>query len=1380
MTSVRGLGRGRSVRRSGPALLALVGVLLGFGSVTARAHDFGGTSQSASPGPAPDDPLPCDDGLSCQCDVNRSDSPISYFNGGESVMVTDLTVNGVYPIALTRKYDSRSDYDSPLGYGWVFLHDRRLYEYPDGSIVVRHGCGMRDRYVFSGGAYVRPVGGMLSTLSENPDGSFELAHFTGARDYYDSQGRLTAERDRFGNRHEFSYDARGKLPLTGTSKAAVDPTAPMQVALNYRLTRIDERGVDGTLSGRYVTFAYDETTGRLTEVTANDGRTVGYAHDQTAGLTKGNLLQVTGLENITTTYAYADPYDAHNLTSITEAQGSTPIVNTYDDQDRVIRQDEGTRKIEFNYQIPLTKTVVTQTIKDQNGLNPYTAVTTYDFDPSGRITKITDALGHETRNIYNAAKLLERRERWQKTGATLALLQGTDFTYDAEGHTLTEAVTLDAGEVITKSWSYDHDWVASEQVVSSAAPGKIFRTEYTFYAGSGGAPLNIQSVKRRKDDGSFQTTAHTYDARGRLLTTTLPDGVKTVNEYTGDFLTKTYVEVGGSATPELTERFDYDAKGHLSKRWDARNHLTQFVHDDRGRLESVTNPLGEQTLYGYTGPDLTQVERGRTAADGEGQVTRLNYDSRHRLTSIERKNDGGAWVPWQSFSYDSEDRRLTVTDGENRTTTTAYDLLGRMTSARDALNKLTTFAHDAAGNLTLVTDALSRQVAFEYDDLNRRTAMVELGVTPSPRTEYAYDAAGNLTALKDPENHTTTYAYDSLSRNTAVTQPLGQAVQYSYDSRDRVDIVVTARGRKLDYAYEPWGALKEEQQYPTTAAPTPDRTLTYGYDDDGNLTSVTDDGVQAGAMYATTYDSLGRAFDETVKYLPGGDRVLEHRYDRFGNRKQLTLQDGTNLVHSYTYNKLNQLASASLVGAAVSASYFATNELQTLTLPNGVSRSYSYKPNGPLDTITVTGSTGPLAQYAYSYDDVLNVDTLTDPDGLHDYGYDGLNRLTTAIRPAGLGLPNESYAYDRVGNREDPGNAALYGYDSNNRINASAGLTYTFDADGSLASRSDGATFSHDPRNRLIEYSKSGTTASYLHDPLGRRIQKTVNGTTTWYLWDGSQLLAEYSGTGTRQQRYAYLDGYAPTQVEDANGVYYLHADHLDTPRLLTNAAGAIVWRVRYEAFGKATVENDPDGNGTPITLNVRFPGQYYDAESGLHYNGFRDYDPATGRYVQSDPIGLAGGLNTHAYVKGNPLSFSDALGLYIPKNTANCRVSLFPAFERRYGERWQWFDEHMFKLVIPIVIGYGRDWDVGGYAKKNFYWQQYNLYGLWEHNQNYLYICTETDECGNTKTDTMSGNDQFQYEKLEESGTRRWSDPWEYIQPPNHPPTKLPPPFPQ
>lgn len=119
-------------------------------------------------------------------------------------------------------------------------------------------------------------------------------------------------------------------------------------------------------------------------------------------------------------------------------------------------------------------------------------------------------------------------------------------------------------------------------------------------------------------------------------------------------------------------------------------------------------------------------------------------------------------------------------------------------------------------------------------------------------------------------------------------------------------------------------------------------------------------------------------------------------------------------------------------------------------------------------------------------------------------------------------------------------------------------------------------------------------------------------------------------------------------RAANASQVYYLHTDHLDTPRLVTNESNAVVWRSQPlgEPFGNSAPEEDPDGNGVPFSMNLRFPGQYFDKETNTNYNYFRDYDPATGRYIQSDPIGLAGGINTYSYVEGNPLGAVDPFGL--------------------------------------------------------------------------------------------------------------------------------------
>ena len=201
--------------------------------------------------------------------------PIWTKDGSLHLSYTDITLGAVLPIQVVRNYDSRAEYDSAVGYGWSFSHDQRLFEYPDGSIIIRSGCGRRDRYVFSGGAYVTPQGGSQGQLKENPDGTYEFRFRSGNRDLYDPDGRLVARVNRSSARQEFLYDSRGKLPLVGTSPRAVDPNAPMVVAYQPRLIKIQERGADNTLTGYFVSFEYQDTTGRLSKLTASDGRQIG-------------------------------------------------------------------------------------------------------------------------------------------------------------------------------------------------------------------------------------------------------------------------------------------------------------------------------------------------------------------------------------------------------------------------------------------------------------------------------------------------------------------------------------------------------------------------------------------------------------------------------------------------------------------------------------------------------------------------------------------------------------------------------------------------------------------------------------------------------------------------------------------------------------------------------------------------------------------------------------------------------------------------------------------------------------------------------------------------------------------------------------------------
>ena len=225
------------------------------------------------------------------------------------------------------------------------------------------------------------------------------------------------------------------------------------------------------------------------------------------------------------------------------------------------------------------------------------------------------------------------------------------------------------------------------------------------------------------------------------------------------------------------------------------------------------------------------------------------------------------------------------------------------------------------------------------------------------------------------------------------------------------------------------------------------------------------------------------------------------------------------------------------------------------------------------------------------------------------------------------------------------------------------GVAITRDAAGNHTNNGLGQTYTWDTQGHYTQFSLNGVKkATYLYNYQHQRVQKNLwNGTTnlgaTLYHYDlAGRLLAETNTAGTVQTVYLYDDNGTPLAiVQAANSAYnstsqdklvYLQTDHLGTPRLATDAAKRTVWKWESDAFGSIAPLQDPDGDGIATTINLRFAGQYYDAESGLHYNWHRTYDPSLGRYISSDPIGLDGGMNTFGYVSQSPMVNVDPNGL--------------------------------------------------------------------------------------------------------------------------------------
>ncbi|MEM7765840.1 MAG: RHS repeat-associated core domain-containing protein, partial [Pseudomonadota bacterium] len=213
---------------------------------------------------------------------------------------------------------------------------------------------------------------------------------------------------------------------------------------------------------------------------------------------------------------------------------------------------------------------------------------------------------------------------------------------------------------------------------------------------------------------------------------------------------------------------------------------------------------------------------------------------------------------------------------------------------------------------------------------------------------------------------------------------------------------------------------------------------------------------------------------------------------------------------------------------------------------------------------------------------------------------------------------------------------------TSNRLNTLSGaLSQSRSYDNNGNTTSIGAeVLTYSDANRLAAYrpTAGGAQTSYTYNGLGERVYKSRSGFNQRFVYGGgARLLHERGSQGTKD--YIYLNGELIAFVYN-NTVHYVHNDHLATPQVVTTTAGNIRWRATAKPFGDASI------SPSAVTLNVRYPGQYFDSESGLHYNYFRYYEPESGRYVTSDPIGLAGGLNTYAYAGGNPVSWVDPFGL--------------------------------------------------------------------------------------------------------------------------------------
>jgi RHS repeat-associated protein len=591
-----------------------------------------------------------------------------------------------------------------------------------------------------------------------------------------------------------------------------------------------------------------------------------------------------------------------------------------------------------------------------------------------------------------------------------------------------------------------------------------------------------------------------------------------------------------------------------------------------------------------------------------------------------------------------------------------FDGLSRVKEMYGALEQKTVYGYDAQGNLKSATDPLVHAITNDYDALNRLKKVTEpllAGALAAGEIAYGYDPQDNLASVTDQRGLTTTYGYSGFDELKTLTSPDTGVTAYTYDPAGNVKTMVDSRGQSATYGYDALNRLKTLLYS--------DESLAFTYDDitiapnsKGRLSKVTD------GSGSTTYgyDSHGRVTSK-VQVAGAVSRQVAYSYNAAGQLATVTTPSNQAIVYGYTNN---QIVSVKVNGINVltGAKYFPFGEVQKWTWGNGQAYERVYDLDGRIQSVTLGGQIR-----TYGFDDASRIKALTDKQGATTIatatiGYDNLDRLTSALNAASGGY-NQTFVYDLIGNRSSQTigsvTTALTYATTSNRLTKIGTTDIGYDSAGNTVN--DGAlTYNYSGRNRLVEVKQGASSvATYKHNAFGERVAKTLGGSTTTFIYDeDGHLLGEYGAAGALIQETVWLkDTPIATLRPKAGGgidIFYVWADHLDTPRVVTTsaAAGTTVWKWESDAFGTTSALE------SGLAYNLRFPGQYFDAETGTHYNYNRDYDSQNGRYRQSDPIGLLSGPNTYAYVSAQPLYISDPFGLAerrpgwkIPKPQGSC-----------------------------------------------------------------------------------------------------------------------------
>ncbi|MFJ6703555.1 MULTISPECIES: DUF6531 domain-containing protein [unclassified Streptomyces] len=845
---------------------------------------------------------------------------------------------------------------------------------------------------------------------------------------------------------------------------------------------------------------------------------------------------------------------------------------------------------------------------------PGTTLLRFGYDESGHLAEETNSSGLPMRYTYDSEG---RVTSWTDRNDTRYW-----YRYDDRGRV---TATGGMGDALASTLSYD-EASRTTRVTDSLGHARVYEHNEALRLVRETDPLG--GSVRREWDGDLQLVSvadplgaqwrYGYDEHGRVTSVVRPDGRELRSEYDSLGLPVLIAGPDGAVW-----RQEYNDRGDRVAVTDPAGGTTRFTHDARGHLVTVTDALGHTT---------------RVRCDGAG-------------LPVEITDPLGAST---RYTRDFFGRPGVITDPLGHVTRQEWTVEGRLVRRTAADGSSEAWAYDAEGNCVTHEDATGALTRFEYTHFDLLAARI----TPDGvRHSYAYDTELRLTRVTNPQGLSWSYVYDPSGQLVAETDFDGRAVTYAHDPAGRLTTSTDALGQTSRFERDVLGQV--------TRKTAPDQVTDFTYTSSGRLATAT----TAEAALSRTYDLAGRVLSETVD-----GRAIAYEYDLTGRRTRRTTPTG--LVSSWNHDAAGNCVEATNAGRTMSFAYDAAGQelgrsVGSITLTSGFDACGRLTAQSLLDT---AGDAVVERGYAYRADGhLVRIDDRL--NGTRHFDLDAVGR----VRQVRAREWTERYTYDEAGNQTSADwPDAHAGHDATGprdyvgtRITRAGSIRYEHDAAGRIVLRQktrvsrkpDTWRYAWNSENRLVSVTvPDGTRYRYVYDPLGRRIAKTrlaSDGVTvaerTTFTWDGATLCEQTTSSAksprpvtltwdhrglhpTAQIERAGADG--ATQDEIDSRFFAVVTDVVGTPTELVDDTGHVAWRSRATLWGTTTWLS-----GSTAYTPLRFPGQYFDPETELHYNYHRYYDPATARYLTADPLGLAPAPNPSAYVD-NPHAWTDPLGL--------------------------------------------------------------------------------------------------------------------------------------